>query len=31
VFLRSLRLVDTAVPDGLELHELEIYLEAALP
>jgi len=30
VFLRSLKLIDT-VPDGLELHELEIYLEAALP
>ena len=31
MFLRSLKLIDTAVPDGLELHELEIYLEAALP
>lgn len=31
VFLRSLKPIDTAVPDGLELHELEIYLEAALP
>ena len=31
MFLRSLRLIDTAVPDGLELHELEIHLEAALP
>jgi hypothetical protein len=31
VFVRSLKLIGTAVPDGLELHELEIYLEAALP
>jgi len=31
VFLRSLKLIGTAVPDRLELHELEIHLEAALP
>ena len=31
MFVRSLKLIGTAVPDGLELHEPEIYLEAALP